>query len=270
VRHRCIQDSVLLSSLIMVESAVHKLLGLYRRNLDRIVVPSRFYREKLMEWGWPAEQLVHIPNFIAAGDFVADYRPGDYFLYFGRLAPEKGVDKLIAAAVASGVQVKIAGSGHAEGDLRVLAGEADNVEFLGYRSGAALWELVRGSRAVVLPSQWYENAPLSILESFACGKPVIGARIGGIVELVREGETGFLFAHDDVADLADRLLAVAAMPADAVRDLGARARELVATEFTREHYVDAILALYAELGVDAPERRRPSRAGSRPLPGRRR
>lgn len=249
VRHRCIHESLGVSSLIMVESAVHKMFGLYRRNLDRIVVPSRFYGHKLEEWGWPRERLVYIPNFIVANRFEPSYKPGDYFLYFGRLAPEKGVDALIGAAVEAGVKVKIAGSGPAEGKLRRLAGSSPLIEFTGYCAGESLWRLVGSARAVVLPSQWYENAPMSLLEAYACGKPVIGARIGGIVEMICDGETGSLFDPHDTNALAAQLARIRALPDAAVVTMGRAARAYVASEFTKARYLQQMLDLYAELEV---------------------
>ena len=119
---------------------MHRLLGLYRDNLDRVIVPSKFYGEKLGEWGWPREKLVYIPNYIDADNFQPQYSPGDYFLYFGRLAPEKGVDTLIQAAARLGVRLKIAGTGPFEQDLHALAGQAteDGVEFLGHCSGGQI------------------------------------------------------------------------------------------------------------------------------------
>lgn len=249
VRHRCIHGSLGISSLIMVESAVHKFFGLYRRNLDRIVVPSRFYGGKLIEWGWPPEKLVYVPNFIEAGEFEPCYSPGDYFVYFGRLAPEKGVDLLIRAAIEAGVAVKIAGTGTSESALRALANASPLIQFVGYCTGEVLWTLVRGSRAVVLPSQWYENAPISVLEAYACGKPVIGARIGGIVEVIRDGETGFLFDPHDADALAAQLRRMRSLQDEDIQQMGKEARAYVASQFTKRNYIRHMLDLYADLGV---------------------
>ncbi len=88
--HKCIKDSTALSGLVLVETAIHRMLGLYRNTLDRIVVPSRFYIAKLAEWGWPEEKLVYIPNFAHTDDLKPYSDEGDYFAYVGRLAPEKG------------------------------------------------------------------------------------------------------------------------------------------------------------------------------------
>jgi glycosyltransferase involved in cell wall biosynthesis len=250
VKNRCIRDSLQVSGLIMLESAIHKSLGLYRRNLDRVVAPSQFYKRKLMEWGWPESQLVYIPNYVDATAYQPRYQPGDYYFYFGRLAMEKGVATLIRAAARAKVKLRIAGTGP-EGDaLKLLAAETGgDVEFLGFVSGEPLWTLVREARAMVLPSEWYENAPMSLLEAYACGKPVIGARIGGIPEIVLQGETGSLYESGNVADLAEQLCGFRDMPNDEVEAMGARAREYVSQTFTAERYLNEMLALYANLGV---------------------
>lgn len=247
--HRCLHGSLGLSSLIMLESTVHRFLRIYEGNLDRMIVPSRFYGEKLAEWGWPRNKLIYIPNYVDAERYEPQYRPGDYFLYFGRLAPEKGVDTLIQAAARLGVRLKIAGAGPSETALRSLSGQAGGVEFLGHRAGDQLWRLVREARAIVLPSKWYENAPLSVLEGYASGKPVIGARIGGISEMVRVGETGFLFESGDVEDLAKALQSVTTLPDGRLAEMGRAARQFVQDRFTRQQYFERTLDLYRSLGV---------------------
>jgi glycosyltransferase involved in cell wall biosynthesis len=123
------------------------------------------------------------------------------------------------------------------------------VRFLGYLTGSALHEAVRSARAVVLPSEWYENAPMSILEAYALGKPVIGAKIGGIPELIRVGDTGFHFPSGDVTALADVLQYVCNTPDSDVADMGRRGRHWVDTEFTPGTYIDRVLATYRELGI---------------------
>ena len=96
--HRCIKGSTVLSTVVLAETALHRSLGLYRNNLDRLVVPSRFYIDKLNEWGWPREKMVYIPNFVDIEAFETSWTEGDYFAFAGRLAPEKGIDTLIRAA----------------------------------------------------------------------------------------------------------------------------------------------------------------------------
>jgi len=250
VRHRCVRGSLAASAIVMVESSLHRVLNTYQGKLDKVVVPSRFFMEKFIEWGWQRSQFAYIPNYVDASRFEPGDAAGDYFLYFGRLAPEKGVATLMQAAEAAGVTLKIAGTGPIEAQLKTLqAGLAGNVEFLGYRSGTELHGLVRGARAVVLPSEWYENAPMSVLESFALGTPVIGARIGGIPEMVIDGHTGWTFESRNVDDLAALLSRIQAMPNAEVTQAGRSARDHVVQHFNRAGYLEATLALYAGLGV---------------------
>lgn len=253
IKHRCVRDSLGASAIVAVESGLHGLRGpldSYRRHVSRVVAPSRFYVEKLVEWGWPREQLCYIPNYVDAAAFEPQYEPGDYLLYFGRLAPEKGVATLLRAAAQAGVALKLAGTGPEDEALRRLAAELGvDAQFLGFQSGAALHALIRGARAVVLPSEWYENAPMSVLESFAFGKPVLGAQIGGIPEMIEAGLSGWTFASGDVAALAERLREIRATPDARIAEMGRAARATVVQRFYRAGYLQQMLALYAELGV---------------------
>lgn len=250
LQHRCVRDSLAASAIVMVESSVHRLLNTYQSKLDKVVVPSRFFMEKFIEWGWPRDKFAYIPNYVDASRFEPAYETGDYFLYFGRLAPEKGIATLMRAATAAGVTLKIAGTGPIEAELHSLQAElAGDIEFLGYRCGPELHTLIRNARAVVLPSEWYENAPMSVLESFALGTPVVGARIGGIPEMVIEGETGWTFESRNAAKLTALLSRLVAMPRASLAQTGRTARNHVETHFNRAAYLQATLDLYAKLGA---------------------
>ncbi|WP_296039654.1 glycosyltransferase family 4 protein [uncultured Agrobacterium sp.] len=253
--HRCMKGSVALSGLVMVETAVHRALRLYRDHIDRLVVPSRFYRNKLMEWGWPGEKLVYIPNFvehaISRQRLQAD--EGDYFLFAGRLAPEKGVATLIRAVARAKKRLLVAGTGPEQVSLQALAREEGaDVQFLGYLSGAALHETVAGAKALVLPSEWYENAPVSLLEAYALGRPVIGTDIGGIPELIQPDHTGLIARSGDPDDLARVLAQMDALSAAERKQMGAHGRAWVEQDFSRQAFFDRTLDLYRELGVSRP------------------
>ena len=246
--HRCIKGSVAGSALITLESGIHKALGLYDHNLSAIVTPSRFYQEKLIEWGWKATKLHYIPNFVTVSADVNDVSYGDHVLYFGRLAPEKGVGTLIKAAAAAKVPLVVIGNGPEEAKLRALADAiAAPVEFRGFLSGDALWQAVQSCRAVVLPSEWYENAPMSLLEAFARRRPVAGARIGGIPELIQPEATGWLFRSGDVMDLAATLQRIMDAPDSVLSEMGRRARIFLDREFGPELYYNRMTNLYRQL-----------------------
>lgn len=250
LRHRCIKNSATLSAVVLAETMVHRFLGLYRNKVDRLVVPSRFYLEKLIEWHWPREKMVYIPNFVDVNQYRTAWDEGDYFVFAGRLAPEKGIATLIRAVARSGQRLIVAGTGPEDGALRQLAEESGaNVRFVGHLSGENLHRLIGQSLALVLPSEWYENAPVSILEAYALGRPVIGAAIGGIPEMIREGETGLLAAPGNVEELADVLSTMAAYSHLDRSRMGAAGRAWIATDFSSDAYRDRTLNLYAELGV---------------------
>ena len=247
---RCMKGKSSLSILVMLEAYLHKFLKSYENNVTRFIVPSNFYIGKFIEWGFAPNSFVHVPNFVDAHMFAPDFAPGKRFVYFGRLSREKGIATLIDAAAEAGIGLDVIGTGPLEKDLKSrVASVGSDVKFLGFLSGEALHNAIRTARAVVLPSQWYENAPLSVLEAYALGKPVLGSDMGGIPELVREGETGSIFKANSVIDLARSLDSFASMPDSDVISYGRAGRALAMNEYSPAHYVERISSIYAEAGV---------------------
>ncbi|MCF6153377.1 MAG: glycosyltransferase [Candidatus Kuenenia stuttgartiensis] len=114
---------------------------------------------------------------------------------------------------------------------------------LGYQKGDELYREIKKSKAVVLPSEWYENNPISVLEAFALGKPVIGARIGGIPELIKEKETGLLFEPGNSIDLREKIELL--LSDDALcNKMGNSAKKLVEEEFNPEKHYQSLLKIY--------------------------
>ena len=250
VRNKCIKGSALLSGLVYVESKLHSLLRTYEKYVDRFVVPSQFYIDKFVEWGISRERMVYIPNF-SEFESSSPETPGSTITYFGRLGHEKGIATLIRAAALADVSIRLIGEGPDDESFKALAGELGaQVEFCGYLSGQNLHDKLRQSKAVVLPSEWYENAPLCILEAYSLEIPVLGANIGGIPEMIMEGVTGATFTSANVQQLADKLSWIDEMDSERCHVMGIAGRALVDQEFTRQKYMSRILSLYAELGVD--------------------
>jgi glycosyltransferase involved in cell wall biosynthesis len=237
----------MLSIWVTAEAYVHRFLRSYDKYVDRFIVPSRFYIRKFEEWGWSGDRFEYIPNFVDGAGIRPDFRPGDYFAYFGRLSGEKGLATLLSAAARADVSLQIIGTGPEERNLRSMASQLGvEVDFPGYVSGDALFDRLRGARAIVLPSEWYENAPISLLEAYAAGKPVIGADIGGIPELITE-QRGRTFKAFSIDSLAGALTAFEEMPDSELEQLGQNARSYVLDVHSRHSYLDKCQSLYKAL-----------------------
>jgi glycosyltransferase involved in cell wall biosynthesis len=245
--NRCMHDSRALSVWVTIEAYLHRFLGSYEKHVTRFVVPSRFYLQKMVEWGWAEDRFEYIPNFVDADEIYPNFSPGTRYTYFGRLSGEKGIATLIKASVLAGAELQIIGTGPDEQALKALAERLDaRVEFTGFVSGEALFDRLRDSRAIVLPSEWYENAPISLLEAFAAGKPVIGADIGGIPELITE-ERGRTFKAFSEESLAASLVELTEMQDSELEDMGKCAREYVSKVHSRQSYFDRCESVYTSL-----------------------
>jgi glycosyltransferase involved in cell wall biosynthesis len=260
--HRCIKGSRTLSAVVMLEAILHRMIGSYTRCVSRFVVPSRFYAEKFQEWGFPPTMFRHVPNFVNVARIEPVFKSGDRILYFGRLSREKGLRTLVCAAAQARCKLAIAGTGPELETLRGLAASTGaDVRFLGYLTGNELHKAVQGARAVVLPSEWYENAPMSILEAYALGKPVIGAQIGGIPELVKFDVTGILFSSGDINSLAQALDRIQGCADQELEQMGRAGRRWVEQEFTSDIYRQRMLDVYSEIGAGS-NALAPSREGA--------
>jgi len=241
----CVKGSKAKSLLNTIEMYLHhKILHIYDY-IDTFISPSLFLKETLEEMGFKGK-VIHIPNFVEIEKFTPRYDwQENTICYMGRLSHEKGVETLIEAMQGLPVTLKIIGDGPLKEQLMVSAAGCGNIAFLGYRSGDDLKNEIRNSMFTVIPSQWYENNPLSVIEAFALGKPVIGARIGGIPELVKDNITGITFTAGDAADLRDKILFMINNP-DKLKIFGQNARRFAEAEFSSARHYEKLIKIYNE------------------------
>lgn len=184
-------------------------------------------------------------NF-ATSDYEGDEREnGAYYLFYGRLSYEKGILTLLEAIKENPeIQLKVVGAGPMEVELREKYHSYCNIEFLGYKTGESLNSIVRNARFVFVPSECYENNPMTIVEAFSRGVPVIGARIGGIPEIVEEGKTGFQFESGNVDDLKQVISKANAITINDYQMMSKRAFLFFKSHFSPETYYDSLMAFY--------------------------
>jgi len=248
--HRCLKNSLLGSLLGSFAMYLHKSLKIYEKNINTFIVPSQFAMDKMLDFGIDPAKLVYLPYLVDIDRFTPKYDHSNYVLYFGRLAREKGIFTLLEAIKNfPATRLFIAGAGHLERELHRLVDEKKmkNVKMLGPKSGDSLISLIQNARFVVVPSEWYETFGLTVVESFACGKPVIGADIGGISELISP-ETGLLFQPGNAEELAEKLNYYLTHTA-LLKKHGRNARNFVKDRFAPDGHYNKIISLYEKLMV---------------------
>lgn len=246
ISNRCSKGSLLQSVMMAAEMYTRGLFHNPVKNIDGFIFVSRFCEGKHIEhnraFGDARRIVLYNSVKVAAPESVTR---GDYFLYYGRLSYEKGVEDLIRVFSRTGSpKLKIVGTGPMEESLRKLAEGACNIEFVGYRSGEPLFDLVRGCSFVIVPSRWYENNPMTIVEAYAFGKPVIGARIGGITEILEDTGCGFIYPSGDLDALSEAVEKACSLSDSDYHTLSGNSRSFYDEHFSERNYYERLEAFY--------------------------
>jgi glycosyltransferase involved in cell wall biosynthesis len=247
VAHRCYRGSSLASAALATSLTTHRGLNTFEQ-VDLFLAVSEFVRAKHIEAGFSADRLRVAPQF--AWPTTPREGPGEYFLYLGRLAENKGPATLMDAWSERSVRLLVVGDGPEMANLRSVA--PPSVEFRGLVPADAVPELLRGARALLVPSLVYDAAPRAVAEAYAAGVPVLASRIGGLPEVVRDGESGMLItagAQDEWAAAIERL----SDDGESVR-LGAGALRLWSERHRPEHSLARLENAYQAVlaGVAVP------------------
>jgi glycosyltransferase involved in cell wall biosynthesis len=247
VRRRCKDGSLGSSAAMAAELAIHTAVRAYR-HVQVFVCPSRFMAGRMAAAGVFPDRLRWVPHFVEPAP-ERGVEAATAVVFAGRLSPEKGVDTLLEAVgrLPADVRLDVAGDGPDRARLDRLAAHLGDgrVRFLGRVDAETVDALISDAAAVVVPSRWYENQPMVVLEAFARGVPVVASDLGGTPELVRHGSDGFLVPPDDPASLAAALRALVDDPARA-RAMGKAARERALTDFAPDVHLARLDEVYAE------------------------
>jgi glycosyltransferase involved in cell wall biosynthesis len=209
ILNKCYHNSYFQSTGVAMPLWFHRKMWTFVKNIDVFIAPSKFLRQKYIASAFPQENIITIPHFIDLENYKTDIQFDNYAIFIGRLSQEKGVLTIVKAFKdIAGIKLKILGEGPFKKELQnfVTNNKIDNIEFLGFVNGKEKVDLLKKAMFLIFPSECYENMPYTILESFACGVPVVASKIGGVVELVEEGITGFLFEAKNVSDLKGKII----------------------------------------------------------------
>lgn len=239
LRTKCMKNSRMKSLLAMLDAYFWKISPAYKY-IDTIVCPSKFLKGKLDTQKRFRDKTVAIHNFIEAEELPENIEKKGYVLEFGHLSRDKGTETLLKAArQIPDVKFVFAGYGASENSIKKL----ENAEYVGFKSGEELKRLIAEAAVSVCPSEMYENCPYSVMESQTLLTPVIGAKIGGIPELIKENETGLLFAPGNADELLEKLRYLLKTPG--VLETFTENCKGVTFETTQTYY-EKIIKLYGE------------------------
>lgn len=243
--NRCVKNSFSKSCINTIEGYIHKWRKSYEA-IDCIITPSNFYRKKFIEFGVNPEKIIYIPNFLDREKPIVNKRKDneEYFLYFGRLSEEKGILTLAKAMRNVDSFLYIVGEGPLKVEIKkyIIDNNIKNIRMLGFKNGQELIDIVGNAKAVILPSEWYENGPYSAIEALQLGRPIIGADIGGIPELV--DKNGFLFESGNVEKLKKCITVVAGMSSEERLSLQEHSIILFENTFTSKSHYKQIFKIY--------------------------
>ncbi|PKG82544.1 glycosyl transferase family 1 [Colwellia sp. 75C3] len=230
---------------LMVE--VHKKLGTWQHTVDRFITLTEFQKNKYITAGWPAEKLSVKPNFTIDDGDISEVNRQPKAVFVGRLSDEKGINILNEAWVNIDFSLDIIGDGDA------LAHGNRWISQLGKKEKKYVLTAIGSAQFIVVPSVCYEGFPMAIVESFACGTPVLCSRLGSMEEIVTDGETGLHFEAGNSADLTNKAQWLINNPDECLR-MGRNARAEYLEKYTAEKNYEMLMDIYQQAIDEAKKR----------------
>ncbi len=248
VKYRCVHGSRFYSFIKLMAKQLHDNLHVTRK-IDDFIVPSSFTLEKLKQYGIKDSKLHHIPTYFNQREISPNVSYGDFALFIGRIERQKGLLTLIKAFVGTDRKLKIIGfsnDGYDEELKEYLKDKKHNIEFLGRMEFDSIVSYLKGCLFTVVPSEWYDNFPNVILESFAYKKGVIATDFGSLPELVVNGKTGLTFSYGDVEALKEKVNKLFSQPSYA-EQLGEGAYKSLEDNYLAEKHYESIINVFSRL-----------------------
>jgi glycosyltransferase involved in cell wall biosynthesis len=246
---RCVDNNIFFSSMVTLEAYYRKYLLNPIDYIDNFIFVSRFSQLKHIEFDKRySAKSSHLYNFTTLpDDQFSDKGHEGYYLFFGRLSKEKGIKTLLAAAEKSGFALKIVGNGPMYDEVVEFSKSHPNVQVLGHQSGEKLTMLIKNAYFILVPSECYEHNPMTILEAYALYKPVIGARIGGIPEIILEDNTGFLFESRNTGELINAIEKADKLNRTEYIEMCTKARSFAELNFSSVLHYRKLIQIYSKV-----------------------
>src|SRR5215472_12023237 len=264
--HGCYRASRPATIAVATMIKVHQAMGTWATQVDRYIALSEFARNKLVGFGLPPARITVKPNFLPTDPGEGNDRR-EYALFIGRLVPEKGVRSLLDAwaRLSCPMPLRVVGDGPLCAEVQRAADRSNGkIEWLRQLPNESVLKLIKQARFLVFPSEWYEGFPVTLVESMACGTPVVGARIGSIPEIITNGVTGIHFSPGNVEDLASKVQWASSHP-DKLLEMGAAARREFLAKYTAKRNYGAITEIYQSILDSRPEPAKSSMIGRRKI-----
>ncbi|WP_448528502.1 glycosyltransferase family 4 protein [Raineya sp.] len=207
IQYKCFQNSAIKSAQLTMVTGLHKWLGTWKNKVDAYITLTEFVKNKLIQSSLhlPNEKIFIKPNFTYDKGFATAEQRQDFFLFVGRLSQEKGVRILLEASKTYEFKLEIIGGGEQENLVRAYASSNPNIIYHGFQGQDFIFAKMKACRALLFPSVWYENMPLTILEAFSTGTPVIISDIDNLNEIVTDQHNGLHFRTGNSQDLAQKI-----------------------------------------------------------------
>ena len=251
IKKRCSDGKLTQSIIVSFEALYWKKINNPVSEIDTFHFVSNFCKRKHLEYLPQIEDKSRV--FYNYSPIKINYEHNlnmRYYLYYGRLSTEKGIKTLLQSwsHLPNRFKLKIVGTGYLADELIELSKilRMNNIEFLGFKNGAELYNLIKGARFIIVPSEWYENNPMAIVESFSLGKPVIGTNIGGITELINENETGFLCTPKSVEELKGKIEYAESLSDSEYENISNNCLEFAYRNFSEDQYYDKLISMYED------------------------
>lgn len=243
IKDKCFDGSLFKSLIGAIESMLYHKLGYYEKYIDAYISPSKFLAGLINQK--IKKNYSIIPNFTQIQlNLPIEKQDEEYYLYYGRVSDEKGVYELIEIFKEIKLKLLIVGKGPLEDSVLVKTKEISNIKFIGPKYGNDLLKIVKGAKYVVQPSKWFENCPMTIIESFSLGVPVIGANHSGFIDLIQVGQTGYLIDYNNKSDAINKLLEID--PLD-VSSLKKNVTHYYEENLSESIHINKIISVYKDL-----------------------